>query len=248
MKQFSIFFCFLICACASQAQFAIVPANARQSALGGCRLLPDDSTRIEVSYRCGYGLKAMSTRLLSASVNTGALGTAHGLFSHFGDADYGEMQAAAGYSMRVSERFSVGVEGRYCRLSLADGRYPSRQWLAMAARVRMRVSDYLSLSLSGGTRPWDEGLPFCLRASMAWQPVSGLLALAEVESEERLRMRLGMEYAYRGHFFFRAGLSTAPVIVAFGLGVRYCRYIVDVAAESHPTLGLTPQISLALCL
>jgi hypothetical protein len=49
------------------------------------------------------------------------------------------------------------------------------------------------------------------------------------------------------HFFFRAGLATAPLVLSAGAGIAYGRYLIDISAESHPVLGLTPQISLAVC-
>ena len=70
--------------------------------------------------------------------------------------------------------------------------------------------------------------------------------VAEAESEECTRLRLGMEYAYRRLLFVRAGMATRPTVLTFGFGVRADRYSVDLAADMHSTLGVTPHLTLTL--
>ena len=67
-----------------------------------------------------------------------------------------------------------------------------------------------------------------------------------MESEERMRFRLGAEYRYEKYLFFRAGMATAPLTLTFGLGFMHEIYRIDLAVEHHNILGLTPQISFGL--
>ena len=83
---------------------------------------------------------------------------------------------------------------------------------------------------------------------MTYRPVSDLITVVELSSDERPRFRCGMEYAYQQRYFARVGLSTNPLLMTFGLGCRVSHYHIDLGTEVHPVLGLSPQISLGLCL
>lgn len=202
---------------------------------------------VALDYRSGFAVSGMGTARLDAGLPLGEHGRIHAGYSHFGDADYAEHRLSAVYAMQVAEWMEAGVDADYCVQSVGDAHYDTRRWLSPTAFVRFSLSPRLQLMALGGTRPWDESRPWRMHVGMAYRPVSRLLTLVEVESEERWRLRLGAEYCYRQHFFFRAGMATAPLVVTAGMGVYYGRYLVDVSVESHPVLGLSPQIGLALC-
>ena len=98
------------------------------------------------------------------------------------------------------------------------------------------------------SRSWDKERPVGLRAGIVYHPLAELLTAVELSADERTRLRLGMEYAYNGRLFARAGLSTNPLVLTFGVGCRLRHYCIDMGTEVHPVLGLSPQISLGLCL
>lgn len=247
MKKISIALLLLLPALSATAQFVSVPGDARSGALGGCREETASPRYVDIGYRQAFAAAGMATKHVGAGWTLGTLGAVEARYSHFGDADYNEQQLSAACRMAVDERLDVGVEGRYCRLAVGDGHYEPRQWMALAATARLRLGRRLQLSALAGTRPWDTTRPWQAHVTAAYRPVEKLLTLVELESEERTRLRLGMEYCYGKILFFRAGMATAPVVLTFGLGVRYGNYVADIAVESHSTLGLTPQISLALC-
>lgn len=215
--------------------------------MGGC-LVPDEHARqVAMSYRSGFVTSGLATARLDASFALGERGRMLAGYSHFGDADYAEHQALLGYSMKIDSRVEVGVQAIYLLQAVGDGHYENRQWLSPAATVRVSFSPRLQAVALAGTRPWDDVRPWRMHAGLAYCAVPRLLTLVEVESEERWRLRLGAEYCYRQLLFFRAGFATAPLAVTAGAGVYYGSYLVDISVESHPVLGLTPQISLAVC-
>lgn len=216
--------------------------------MGGC-LLDDENRRyVSLSHRQGFAVSGMSTQRLGVGWTFGSRGWLAADYIHFGDQDYAEQQLALGGGMQIEEWLDLGVEGRYCRLGTGDGYYEPEHWMAMAARATMRLSPKLTLSALAGSRPWDSARPWRAHLNASFVPSRGLLAVMELESEETLRFRCGAEYCYREHFLFRAGMATHPVTLTFGLGLRYERYHIDLAAEVHNTLGITPQISMSLCL
>ena len=215
--------------------------------MGGCVNIMEHERCVSASYRSGFAVAGLSTARLDAAFPLGERGRLRAGYGHFGDADYAEHHALVGYAMRIGSGIEVGIEANYHLQAIADGHYADHHYLSPAATVRLSVTPRLQFSALVGTRPWDDARPWRTHIGMAYRAVNRLLTLVEVESEECWRLRMGAEYCYRQHFFFRAGLATAPLVLTAGAGVAYNRYLVDIGVESHPVLGLTPQVSLAVC-
>ncbi len=216
--------------------------------MGGC-VMPDDTAgRLTVDYRCPYMLAEMSDKGVEAVFPTGRTGVVGAAYRHSGGSTYHEQNATAGYAMRVTPWLKVGVAAHYLNIGTSDAYYEPRQWLAAAAVMQAAVGERVSLMLIGGTRPWDSTRPWRAHLQIAYRPMTQVLTMLEFESEERMRLRFGMEYHYHGMLFFRAGLATNPLTAAFGVGVRYRRIGIDIGAETHRVLGITPQTSLTIWL
>ena len=215
--------------------------------MGGCILSDEHERYVAMGYRYGFATAGLATARIDASFPLGSYGLLHAGYSHLGDADYAEHQTLVGYDMQISTKLEVGVEATWHLQAIADGHYDNHHYLSPAATARVSVTPRLQVLALAGTRPWDDTRPWRMHVSMAYRAVNRLLALVEVESEECWRLRFGAEYCYRQHFFFRAGIATEPLVITAGAGIYYGKCLVDVSVESHPILGITPQISLALC-
>lgn len=214
--------------------------------MGGCHTDYDERKYVSVSHRQGLAVAGMATQRLGIGWTLGARGWVMADYTYFGDQDYSEQQISAEYGMNLDEHLDLGVEGRFCHLGTGDGYYESEQWMAVAARATLRIDSRIRVSALAGTRPWDRERPWRMHLNVAFVSSNDLLATVELESEGALRFRCGAEYCYKEHFFFRAGMATQPLTLAFGLGLRYGNYSIDVAAEAHNSLGVTPQIGLVL--
>lgn len=220
--------------------------GARSSAMGGC-FMPDDTVRrLSVDYRCPWLLPDMADKSIEAVWPTGQLGILGASYSRTGGKDYREQRTTAGYAIDVAPWMKVGVAAHYMHIGTSDAYYEPRQWLAATAAVQAALSEHVCLTLLGGTRPWDGRRPWRAHAQMAYRPVTHMVTLIEAESEERMRLRLGMEYQYQGMLFFRGGLATNPLTATFGVGLRYRWIGIDISAETHRSLGITPQTSLTI--
>ena len=228
-----------------RAQFDAIAQDARSGALGGSFVFDPGGRCVSIGYRANYLLEGMADKSLRLQLPVAAMGTVVAGYRHHGDAVYHEQHLALGYAMHVSDWLTMGVAGRYLHVGTADPHYDPQQWLAASALLRASLGR-TTLMLWGGTRPWDDRTPWCLHLQAAYRPVSSLLTIIEVEQEERWRLRMGMEYAYRNTVFLRAGAATHPTVLTFGIGLRMKQYAIDLSAEVHSNLGLTPHTSLTL--
>ena len=121
MRRNEFLFLFLLCLTfPAGAQFASVPADARSCALGGVRDYVDITRHVSINYRHGFMLSEMSTRSIEAAFPLGRMGSVVARYSHFGDYDYAEQQAFAGYYMSLNDWLSMGVAGQIGRASCRE--------------------------------------------------------------------------------------------------------------------------------
>ena len=238
----------MLAASAATAQFTTTAHDARSGAMGGSLLFAPGTRSLDLGYRQGFLLPGMADKQVRLQMPVASRGSLTASYLHHGNADYLEQQLQACYAMRVAERLAVGVDARYLHLGTADAHYPSHRWLAAAA-VAQAYLGRTTLTLLGGTRPWDTARPFRWHANVLYAAVPQVYTVvAEVESEDAVRLRMGMEYAYEHRLFVRAGLATRPMVLTFGLGARMNRYSIDLAAEVHSSLGITPHLTMTLWL
>lgn len=232
---------------AAVAQIDAFCGDARTGALGGCYVPMADSTvTVDVGWRQAFMLKGMATRTLAVVAPLGRQGRAGLHYAGFGDEDYSEQQAAAGYGVRVAPWLTVMAYGLYSRVATADAHYDAQQWVDAGCGVTLG-GEKLWGYLTAGSRRWSDGRPWGMRGGVAYRPTEQMLNALGFSFEERLRLRCGMEYTYGGCAAVRAGLITNPLTLTFGAGYRQQRFHIDLATEVHSTLGLSPQISLGLC-
>ncbi len=190
----------------------------------------------------------MATKKLNVSLPLGHRGITTVRYSHFGDGAYHEQQATAGIGMAVNEWLTAGVYAIYSNIGTNDAHYDSQHWLDGGIALQTVASKTFSAYLTANSRRWSTTRPIGGRLGATYRPTDGLLTVAELAADEFTRFRCGMEYTYEHHLAARIGLATNPLKMTFGMGYSDSHYHIDFATEVHPTLGLSPQISLGLCL
>lgn len=230
----------------SLAQYASpIARGARSGAMGGSLSYDAVARGAAVDWRSGYLLAALAERTVRMQLPTGVRGTLLAAYSHCGDAAWHEQQALVAYGMQVAPWLHAAVAARWLQRGIADAHYESRRWLSPSVLLQASLRR-TTLTFVAGTRPWDEARPWRWHLQAAYRPSAQWVALAEWEGEERSRLRMGMEYAFDDCWFLRAGMATRPTVATFGVGFRHRRLQIDLAAEVHSALGITPQTSLAL--
>ena len=228
------------------AQFAHTAHSAHSGAMGGCIVLSSEP-HVAMGYRHAFLAEAMADKDIDILLPLSS-GTVSAAYRHHGNLDYHEQQLAAAYAIHVGRGVQVGVAARWLHLGTSDPHYEQLSYLGADAMARFEPHSSLGIMLLAGSRPWDERRPWHAHAQLAYRPMPVWTTMLEVESEERLRMRAGMQYLYHNSLALRVGFSTAPLALTFGLGICVGRMQLDLAVETHRWLGITPQTSLVLWL
>lgn len=230
----------------TMAQFHTTAHDARSGAMGGCLFAPERVHVVVLDYRQGWLLSNLADKRISVAIPAG-IGIVSAGYLHHGNSDYNEQNVYASYVINVAERLAVGIDARYLYAGSSDIHYQSLHYVGAGAIIMAHLGQRTTMLLAAQTRPWDAGRGFGMHLQVAYSPLQCLLTVLELESEEVWRVRAGMEYCYENHFFIRSGFVTNPYITTLGLGVKYGAITVDLSAEVHSVLGITPQTSLRIC-
>ncbi|MFN3595648.1 MAG: hypothetical protein ACK41D_00075 [Rubricoccaceae bacterium] len=270
--RLSVLFLALLAAPAAWAQLA--EGGARSLALGRAALtlgadawhghnpaaparLPGPALRADASeafrlreLRLGAGAVALPTRLGVASLNART----------YGAEAYRETRLSAGLARRLplspARRLDAGLALSYDAIAI-EGFVP-RSALALSAGLHADVLPALAAGVAArnvtalARRPEDDlRLPAAsaaaLAAGLAYRPAEGVLVLAEAEHDgaHGLALRGGLEAYPVPALALRLGAGSGPTRYSGGAGLRAGALRVDLAAEWHAALGLTPALSVA---
>lgn len=174
-------------------------------------------------------------------------------YTNFGYSAYKESSIGLAYGMKLSEKFAVGVRLNYHSIRIdADG-YGNKGALTADVGFRLQVSERVSLAahLANPTRTKlndfdDERIPTIIRFGAGYEISDDLLATAEVEKDIDMNpiFRAGIEYQPADILFLRVGASSNPGLFAFGFGLNFDAFKVDLSTTYHSVLGYSPQIAL----
>ncbi len=161
-------------------------------------------------------------------------------------------RAGMGYSLKLAEYISMGVQVNYLNVR-QPAEYGTKHGISaefgLAARINKKWM--LGASVYNITRArfasyQDERFATLIRIGARYSISKKLEWLMEVEKDVLFPLKLkgGLEYQPLEDFYIRAGVSTKPVEIAFGLGYNFKGLRIDLASSYKQILGFSTGISL----
>src|SRR5690554_1099441 len=203
-----------------------------------------------ISYESRYALTELQSQSAAVAVplQVGVI-SAGGQF--YGYDTYRTTRAGLGYSMKLSEKISAGVQFNYLGMTLG-GYYGSKHGISAEVGALAKLNNKVSLGFSvvnlGRAKLSefkDDRFGTLLRLGISYQLIEELLIVAEVEQEvtHDTRLRAGLEYHPIDLLYIRAGVQGAPMDFSFGIGLKYERFKLDLSTQYNQILGWTPAAS-----
>jgi hypothetical protein len=164
---------------------------------------------------------------------------------------YRSQKAGMGYSLKLSEKFSAGVQMNYQGIRLTDN-YGSKHSVTAEAGVIGEITEKWKVGMSvfnlGRAKLADfadDRFSTVMRLGTSFELEKVVfVAEAEKDLEHSMRVKGGLEYEPLDHFFFRFGAGTKPVDVSFGFGYKWRSLQLDLGSAYHQQLGWSPHFSL----
>ena len=269
MRRLLIGLALVLCCSQAFAQFDFSPSGASSAALGGCfsasygfwdaTQTPAALPRLTdpafgLSCRQNYMLRQLSSLYLNVAVPTKRSGAWGANLAYMGNTNYSEYRLSAAYGLLLSNTLSMGVSFHLLGTQFGDSYYPSQHFFTFSAALQYFPSDRLSVgfylfnsTFTTISSSVDMKVPVSVSAGCRYQLATDFFFLADVEKNiyHPVNLHFGLEYFFQQLVYARLGCSSNPASFAFGLGVRQPHYLVDLAVEDNPVLGLSPQLSVA---
>lgn len=170
----------------------------------------------------------------------------------FGYRNFLSFKTGLGYSLKLSEFLSAGVQLNYAGIRLPDA-YGSHGTVTAELGLLAKINDKWKLGFSvfniGRNKLSDyqeDRYTTVMRLGTAYKISYKVLLVAEAEKnvDYPLRGKVGIEYAVVSNFFIRGGFATEPLEVSFGVGYQFKKFFkVDLGSCYHQILGWSPNFS-----
>lgn len=165
---------------------------------------------------------------------------------------YRTYRAGVGYSMKLSEMLSAGVQMNYQGIRLSDN-YGSKNTVTAELGLLAKITEewkigvsIFNLGRSKLSEFQDDRFSTLMRLGTSYSFSEKVIVAAEFEKniDFPLRFKTGIDYQVIDNFFFRAGFATQPVEFSFGFGYKLKNFQLDLGSAYHQQLGWSPHFSL----
>ena len=243
-----------------------LPMGSRSHALGNASVAIDDiwayhhnpANLVSVK-KLGFGLSYENRFLLKELQSQGfvvALPLKAGVISFglqsFGFKNFRTNRLGVGYSMKLTEFLSCGVQLNYHQVRLTDA-YGRKDALTAELGLKANITDNwkVAFSVFNLTRTkisefGEDRLSTLMRLGTQYTFSEKVMLVAELEKniEFPVRFKTGIEYSPIRKLFLRGGFATQPIEISAGLGYRFKeQFQLDLGSAYHQILGWSPNFS-----
>ena len=242
------------------------PVGARSAAMGNASVSLSDAwsahhnqaglgflTNISagVYYENRFLIKELSLKsgAIAIPVKAGAFGLA---ISNFGYSAYNENKYSLSFAKAFGEKLSIGIAMDYLTTKIAEG-YGNKGVLAAEIGIQSKPLKGLTVGahVFNPTHAKladynNERLPTIIRLGIDYNFSNKVTCAIESEKDisKKTVIKAGLEYKAVKEFYLRAGISTNPDLGSFGFGINLKNLKIDVSANYHQVLGVSPQFGL----
>ena len=210
-----------------------------------------DKTEIGLSYQNKYFVKEFSNQ--SLAVNYASKKGSFGFyFQQAGFNLYREISTGLGYGMKLSDNFSAGISINYHRIAFGDI-YGATNSMSASLGLKYKLNKNIEFGANAAninraqiTEVEDERFPTVFGLGMKYIFSEKAFWTIEVEKDllHPLNVKSGLELKAHDMLVLRLGMNTYPFQTAFGAGVKFKKWRLDLAANWHSTLGINPSAGL----
>jgi len=243
-----------------------LPMGSRSHALGNASVAIDDiwayhhnpANLVSVK-KLGFGLSYENRFLLKELQSQGfvvALPLKAGVISFglqsFGFKNFRTNRLGVGYSMKLADFLSCGVQLNYHQVRLTDA-YGRKDALTAELGLKANITDNwkVAFSVFNLTRTkisefGEDRLTTLMRLGTQYTFSEKVMLVAELEKniEFPVRFKTGIEYSPIKKLFLRGGFATQPIEISAGLGYRFKeQFQLDIGSAYHQILGWSPNFS-----
>ncbi len=208
-------------------------------------------TSAGISYENRYLLKELQTQAIVVAhpLKVGVISAGAQIYGY---KLYKTTRIGLGYSLKLGEKISAGVQMNYQGLRIEN--YGSKSTVTAEAGLLAKINEKIAVGFSimnlgrGKLSEFqDDRFSTFMRLGLNYRISDKVMVLLEAEKEvqAKLRAKGGFEYEILNRFFVRAGGACNPIEVTFGFGYQFKnRLKLDMGSAWQQQLGWSPHFGL----
>jgi hypothetical protein len=211
------------------------------------------SKQLQLFFACDNRFGIAGLQSIAAGVSMPLKQATVGLsVQKLGDALYSEQMAGIAFSHKISH-VQLGIKANYVQVHVGD--LGTKGALVMEFGGIATVTPHLffgahvyNFTQAKLASYQDERIPTVMKTGLSYRPITQLMLNLEAQKDTDFpaTINAGIEYQIIKQFYLRTGINTKPGIQHFGLGVHKKKFHFDYALRTHPTLGFSHHLSIAL--
>ena len=164
---------------------------------------------------------------------------------------FNESKVGVSYGLLLAQNFSLGAQLTYYSLNVEQ--FGNKNSISFDAAIMYKAYDdlYIGAQVINPvqqeiTTSSTDNLPTTLKAGFGWLASKNVTITGELmqQFENDPVVNAGFEYRIVESVALRTGISTNPTLNSFGVGFVIRQIELDVAANYHQILGISPAVSL----
>lgn len=161
-------------------------------------------------------------------------------------------RSGLGYSLKLIDKLQIGTQ-----LNIQGIQLPSYYGNKTTVTAEIGILSNLTSKWTFGCAIFNltnskisltgyERIPSRIRIGTSYTFSKEIMTLIEFEKTNLtpIRFKTGIEYSLRSIFFTRLGISTTPLEINFGFGIKWKQFLFDLGSNYHSILGYSPSISM----
>ncbi len=193
----------------------------------------------------------MSLKAFSFVMPTNEAGTFGIDLSYFGYTKYYELKTGLAYGILLGKRIAIGTKINYLHTHFEEY-YGKKSTVVAELGFILEAVDNLfigghiyNLSRSKLAIYDDERVPTILKFGIGYRFTEKLYMTTEAEKDliYKIIYKVGLDYRFLNNLYIRAGATTSPNRLSFGLGYQIKKIRADIAFSYHQVLGISPHLS-----
>lgn len=173
--------------------------------------------------------------------------------NRYGISEFNEIKAGAGFAKKFGEDLSIAIKANIHQIKISN--YGSSTTFSVDVGANYKFSQQISAGVyinNPSSQQYKSAvvaahIPTVVHLGATYEPSNKLLIATTISKDfdQKFDVGLGIDYKFYELLSLRGGLTANPFKQYFGVGLNYQKLILDVAVESHPQIGYTPQIGLS---
>lgn len=173
--------------------------------------------------------------------------------NRYGINEFNEIKAGLALAKKFGEHFSLALKTNVHQLKISEYGHATTFSVDLGANYALSEQIRFGLYVNNPSAQKYKAtslaapIPTKIHLGATYEPSNKVIIGATVSKtfDEKFDVAMGIDYRFHEVLSLRGGLGAKPFKQYFGIGLNYQKFLLDIAVQSHPQIGYTPQIGLS---